>query len=162
MIREATPDDVPVLLAMIGELAAYERAPESAQATEPQLAEALFGPQPAAFALLAEEAGAPVGYALWFRNFSTWTGTHGVYLEDLFVRPGARGGGHGRALLTALAQLCVTRGYQRFEWSVLDWNEPSLGFFQSVGARPMDEWRGFRLTGDALHSLAESTPSNGA
>ncbi|MGG2458639.1 GNAT family N-acetyltransferase [Streptomyces sp. RGM 3693] len=162
MIREATPDDVPVILTMIGELAAYERVPEAAQATEPQLKEALFGPQPAAFALIAEDAGEPVGFALWFRNFSTWTGTHGVYLEDLYVRPEARGGGHGKALLAALAQICVARGYQRFEWSVLDWNEPSIGFYRSIGARPMDEWTVFRLTGDALHALADTAPANGA
>ncbi|GAA2659521.1 GNAT family N-acetyltransferase [Streptomyces lunalinharesii] len=162
MIREATPDDVPVILAMIGELAAYERAAESATATEPQLKEALFGPQPAAFALIAQDAGGPVGFALWFRNFSTWTGTHGVYLEDLYVRPEARGGGHGKALLAALAQLCVRRGYQRFEWSVLDWNEPSIGFYRSIGAQPMDEWTVFRLTGEALHTLADTAPTNGA
>ncbi|WP_275463000.1 GNAT family N-acetyltransferase [Streptomyces noursei] len=162
MIREATPDDVPVILAMIGELAAYERAAEAAEATEPQLKEALFGPQPAAFALIAEDAGGPVGFALWFRNFSTWTGTHGVYLEDLYVRPEARGGGHGKALLAALAQLCVHRGYQRFEWSVLDWNEPSIGFYRSIGAQPMDEWTVFRLTGEALHTLADTAPANGA
>ncbi|MCK7624022.1 GNAT family N-acetyltransferase [Streptomyces sp. RS10V-4] len=162
MIREATPDDVPDILAMIGELAAYERAAEAAQATEPQLKEALFGPQPAAFALIAEDAGTPVGFALWFRNFSTWTGTHGVYLEDLYVRPEARGGGHGKALMAALARICVARGYQRFEWSVLDWNEPSIGFYRSIGARPMDEWTVFRLTGGALHTLAETAPANGA
>lgn len=162
MIREATPDDVPVILAMIGELAAYERAPEAAQATVPQLEEALFGPQPAAFALIAEADGAPVGFALWFRNFSTWTGTHGVYLEDLYVRPEARGGGHGKALLAALAEICVARGYERFEWSVLDWNEPSIGFYRSIGAQPMDEWTVFRLTGEALHNLAGTSRVNGA
>jgi GNAT superfamily N-acetyltransferase len=162
MIREAIPSDVPVILAMVGELAAYERAPEAAQATEPQLAEALFGSHPAAFALIAEEDGAPVGFALWFRNFSTWTGTHGIYLEDLYVRPEARGGGHGKALLTALAEICVARGYERFEWSVLDWNEPSIGFYRSIGAVPMDEWTVFRLTGDALHGLAGAKSVNGA
>ncbi|MEV0370192.1 GNAT family N-acetyltransferase [Streptomyces sp. NPDC050636] len=162
MIRAATPADVPVILAMIGELAAYERAPEAAQATEPQLKEALFGDQPAAFALIAEADGEPVGFALWFRNFSTWTGTHGVYLEDLYVRPEARGGGHGKALLAALAEICVSRGYERFEWSVLDWNEPSIGFYRSIGAQPMDEWTVFRLTGNALHNLAGSARANGA
>ncbi|MEW9516791.1 GNAT family N-acetyltransferase [Streptomyces tubercidicus] len=162
MIREATPGDVPAILAMIGELAAYERAPEAAQATEPQLTEALFGPQPAAFALIAEDGDAPVGFALWFRNFSTWTGTHGVYLEDLYVRPEARGGGHGKALLGALAEICVARGYERFEWSVLDWNEPSIGFYRSIGAQPMDEWTVFRLTGKALHNLADASRVNAA
>ncbi|QIY57512.1 GNAT family N-acetyltransferase [Streptomyces sp. RPA4-5] len=162
MIREATPGDVPVILAMIGELAVYERAPEAAQATEAQLTEALFGPQPAAFALIAEDGDAPVGFALWFRNFSTWTGTHGVYLEDLYVRPEARGGGHGKALLAALAEICVARGYERFEWSVLDWNEPSIGFYRSIGAQPMDEWTVFRLTGKELHNLAGTSRVNGA
>lgn len=147
---------------MIGELAAYERAPEAAQATGPQLTEALFGPQPAAFALIAEDGDAPVGFALWFRNFSTWTGTHGVYLEDLYVRPEARGGGHGKALLGALAEICVARGYERFEWSVLDWNEPSIGFYRSIGAQPMDEWTVFRLTGTALHNLADASRVNAA
>lgn len=162
MIREATPSDVPVILTMIRELAAYERAEDCARATEPQLKEALFGDHPAAFALIAEADGEPVGFALWFRNFSTWTGTHGVYLEDLYVRPEARGAGHGKALLAALAQLCVTRGYERFEWSVLDWNEPSIGFYRSIGAQPMDEWTVFRLTGDALRDLAAPASINGA
>ncbi|KIZ14159.1 GNAT family N-acetyltransferase [Streptomyces natalensis] len=162
MIREATPDDIPVILAMIRELAAYERVPHEARATEPQLKEALFGAHPAAFALIAEAAGTPVGFALWFRNFSTWTGTHGIYLEDLYVRPEARGGGHGKALLAALAEICVARGYQRFEWSVLDWNEPSIGFYRSIGAEPMDEWTVHRLTGDALHELAAASSANGA
>lgn len=179
MIRAATPADVPVLLTMIRELAEYEHALEQARATEEQLHEALFGPQPAVFALLAAEpreagvpgelagktaAGAstaapltesePVGFALWFRNFSTWTGTHGVYLEDLYVRPAARGRGHGRALLSALAGICVERGYERFEWWVLNWNDPSIGFYRSLGAEPMDEWTVFRMSGQPLHALA--------
>ncbi|MFH8406584.1 GNAT family N-acetyltransferase [Streptomyces sp. NPDC018019] len=162
MIRTATVDDVPVLHTMIRELAAYERARDAARATEAQLREALFGEHPAAFALIAEDAEGPVGFALWFRNFSTWTGTHGVYLEDLFVRPEARGAGHGKALLSALAEICVARGYERFEWSVLDWNEPSIGFYRSIGAEPMDEWTVFRLTGDALHNLAGASNVNAA
>ncbi|MEV5593104.1 GNAT family N-acetyltransferase [Streptomyces sp. NPDC052496] len=162
MIRTATVDDVPVIHTMIRELAEYERARESARATEAQLREALFGEHPAAFALMAEDAGSPVGFALWFRNFSTWTGTHGVYLEDLYVRPEARGGGHGKALLAALAEICVERGYERFEWSVLDWNEPSIGFYRSIGAAPMDGWTVFRLTGDALHNLAGVSNVNAA
>src|SRR6185312_15681242 len=154
-IRAATPGDVPEIHAMVRELADYEREPDSARATPQQFHDALFGPDPAVFALIAEDdtLGAPVGFALWFRNFSTWTGTHGVYLEDLYVRPEARGGGHGKALLAALAEICVARGYERFEWSVLDWNEPSIGFYRSIGARPMDEWTVFRLTGEALHNL---------
>ncbi|KAA6214070.1 GNAT family N-acetyltransferase [Streptomyces albofaciens JCM 4342] len=162
MIRTATVDDVPVIHTMIRELAAYEREPDAAKATEAQLREALFGEHPAVFALLAEDAGSPVGFALWFRNFSTWTGTHGVYLEDLYVRPEARGGGHGKALLAALAEICVERGYARFEWSVLDWNEPSIGFYRSIGAEPMDEWTVFRLTGDALRNLAGVSNVNAA
>jgi GNAT superfamily N-acetyltransferase len=155
MIRSATPDDVPAVLAMVRELAEYERARNEALATEAQLRASLFGEHPAVFAHIAEddETGEAVGFALWFLNFSTWQGKHGIYLEDLYVRPYARGGGHGRALLTCLAQIAVERGYGRVEWSVLDWNEPSIGFYKSLGAVPMDEWTGFRLTGDALDSL---------
>ncbi|MET9294737.1 GNAT family N-acetyltransferase [Streptomyces sp. NPDC003077] len=162
MIRTATAADVPAIHTMIRELAAYERALESAKATQEQLREALFGAHPAAFALIAEEAGTPVGFAIWFRNFSTWTGTHGVYLEDLYVRPEARGGGHGKALMTELAKICVERGYERFEWSVLDWNEPSINFYKSINAEPMDEWTVFRLTGSALRDLADSSRVNAA
>jgi len=156
MIRAATPSDVPAIHAMIRELAEYERAPEHARATEQQLHDALFGEHPAVFALIAEEAteSDPVGFALWFRNFSTWTGTHGVYLEDLYVRPSARGGGHGKALLSALAGICVERGYERFEWWVLDWNDPSIGFYRSLGAEPMEEWTVFRMSGEPLRALA--------
>jgi GNAT superfamily N-acetyltransferase len=157
MIRAATPGDVPEIHAMIRELAEYEREPDSARATTSQLHDALFGPDPAVFALMAEDdtLGAPVGFALWFRNFSTWTGTHGVHLEDLYVRPHARGGGHGKALLAALASICVQRGYERFEWSVLDWNEPSIAFYRAMGARPQEGWTVQRLTGEPLHALAE-------
>jgi GNAT superfamily N-acetyltransferase len=155
MIREARPDDVPQILAFVRELAEYERALGDARATEEQLRSALFGPHPAAFAHIAEDdaTGEPVGFALWFLNFSTWKGVHGLYLEDLYVSPEARGGGHGKALLAALAQICVERGYGRLEWSVLDWNEPSIGFYKSLGAVPMDEWTVFRLTGAPLTAL---------
>ncbi|WP_035798096.1 GNAT family N-acetyltransferase [Kitasatospora mediocidica] len=155
MIRQATVDDVPVIIEMIRELADYEKALHEAKATEEQLREALFGEQPAVFAHIAEDdaTGERVGFALWFRNFSTWRGTHGIYLEDLYVRPSARGGGHGKALLTELARTAVERGYERFEWSVLDWNEPSIGFYRALGAEPMDEWTVHRLTGDALRVL---------
>lgn len=158
MIREARPDDVPQILAFVRELAEYERALEDARATEEQLHAALFGPHPAAFAHIAEDdtTGEPVGFALWFLNFSTWKGVHGLYLEDLYVRPEARGGGHGRALLATLAQICVERGYRRLEWSVLDWNEPSIGFYKSLGAVPMDEWTVFRLTGAPLAALGSA------
>ncbi|MEE1927643.1 GNAT family N-acetyltransferase [Streptomyces sp. TRM 70351] len=161
MIRAATPADVPVIRDMIRELAEYERAADHARATEEQLHEALFGAHPAAFALLAEDGGEPLGFALWFRNFSTWTGTHGVYLEDLYVRPSARGAGHGRALLAALAGICRERGYERFEWSVLDWNEPSIGFYRSLGAEPMSGWTVYRLAGEPLRALAEEAGKTG-
>ncbi|GGY95570.1 GNAT family N-acetyltransferase [Streptomyces poonensis] len=155
MIRTATPADVPVIHAMVRELAEYEKALEEARATEEQLAEALFGERPAAFAHIAEDetTGEPVGFALWFLNFSTWRGVHGIYLEDLYVRPSARGGGHGRALLTELARICVERGYERLEWSVLDWNAPSIAFYKALGALPQDEWTVYRLTDDALREL---------
>ncbi|MEW2397768.1 GNAT family N-acetyltransferase [Streptomyces sp. NPDC046862] len=155
MMRTATPADVPVIHAMVRELAAYEKALEEARASEAQLAEALFGERPAAFAHIAEDdaTGEPVGFALWFLNFSTWRGVHGIYLEDLYVRPQARGGGHGKALLTELARICVERGYERLEWSVLDWNEPSIAFYRALGARPQDEWTVYRLADDALRTL---------
>ncbi|MEV4431567.1 GNAT family N-acetyltransferase [Streptomyces sp. NPDC049555] len=163
MIRTATPADVPEIHAMIRELAEYERALEEAQATEEQLREALFGPEPAVFALMAEsdeKPGEALGFALWFRNFSTWTGTHGIYLEDLYVRPHARGGGYGKALLAELARICVERGYRRFEWSVLDWNAPSIAFYKSIGAQAMDEWTVQRLTGEPLRALAALAQSD--
>ncbi|MFE7959751.1 MULTISPECIES: GNAT family N-acetyltransferase [unclassified Streptomyces] len=156
MIRPATPADLPVIHTLIQELAAYEKAPHEAKATPAQLHDALFSAHPAAFAHIAEDddTGEPVGFALWFLSFSTWRGTHGIYLEDLFVRPGARGAGHGKALLTELARICAERGYQRLEWSVLNWNEPAIGFYESLGARPQDEWTVYRLTDEALTNLA--------
>ncbi|HEX4787825.1 MAG TPA: GNAT family N-acetyltransferase [Actinospica sp.] len=157
MIRTATPADVPAIHAMIRELADYEKALADAKATEQQLHEALFGEHPAVFAHIAEdEGGNVVGFALWFRNFSTWNGTHGVYLEDLFVRPAARGAGHGKALLAELARLCVERGYGRLEWAVLDWNAPSIAFYRSLGAKPMDEWSVYRLDGEPLAVLGRA------
>lgn len=156
MIRAATPADLPVLHALIRELADYERALREARATEEQLHTALFGPDPVAHALIAADdgTGEPAGFALWFRNFSTWTGTAGLYLEDLYVRPQARGAGHGKALLAALAAICVERGWSRFEWSVLDWNEKALAVYRSIGALPRDGWTVQRLTGPALTALA--------
>ncbi|MEV6754999.1 GNAT family N-acetyltransferase [Streptomyces sp. NPDC051214] len=155
MIRTATPADVPVIHAMVRDLAAYEKALDEVRATEEQLREALFGERPAAFAHIAEDdaTGEAVGFSLWFLNFSTWRGVHGIYLEDLYVRPEARGGGHGKALLTELARICVERGYERLEWSVLDWNEPSINFYRSLGALPQDEWTVYRLTDGALAGL---------
>ncbi|MFC8662459.1 GNAT family N-acetyltransferase [Streptomyces sp. NPDC057199] len=154
MIRTATPADVPVIHSMVRELAEYEKALEEAGATEEQLREALFGERPAAFAHIAESAdGEPVGFALWFLNFSTWRGVHGIYLEDLYVRPQARGGGYGKALLGELARICVERGYERLEWSVLNWNKPSIDFYEALGARPQGEWTVYRLTDGPLAEL---------
>jgi len=154
MIRTATPADVPVIHEMVRELADYEKALHEVGATEAQLREALFGDRPAAYAHIAEtDEGEIAGFALWFLNFSTWRGVHGIYLEDLYVRPQVRGGGHGKALLTELARICVERGYERLEWSVLDWNEPSINFYRSLGAAPQDEWTVYRLTDEALAKL---------
>ena len=155
MIRLATVDDVPVVVSLVRELATYEREPDAVVATEDMFRAALFGEAPKVFCLVAEDAGEVVGFAVWFFTFSTWLGRHGVYLEDLFVRPEARGAGHGRALLTELARIAVTEGCGRVEWAVLDWNSPAQGFYRSLGAEPMDEWTVWRLTGDALRNLAQ-------
>lgn len=158
-IRPARPADVPDLLRLIRDLATYEREPDAVRNTEVELGRHLFGEHPAVFCHVVEDvvqegpdgAGTRVvGLALWFLNYSTWEGTHGIWLEDLYVDPVARGRGHGRRLLEHLAGICTERGYARMEWSVLDWNEPSIGFYRSLGAEPMDEWTTFRLTGDAL------------
>ncbi|MEV0989842.1 GNAT family N-acetyltransferase [Streptomyces sp. NPDC049949] len=154
MIRSAAVEDVPVIHAMIRELAEYEKVPHEARATQEQLLEALFGERPAAFAHIAQaQDGEAVGFSLWFLNFSTWRGVHGVYLEDLYVRPGARGGGYGKALLAELARICVERGYERLEWAVLKWNAPTIAFYEALGARPQEEWSVYRLTDDALRRL---------
>ena len=154
MIRPAKPEDVTEIHAMVRELAEYEKSLSEAKATPEQLHEALFGADPAAFAHVAvDDAGDVVGFALWFRNFSTWTGVHGIYLEDLYVRPATRGRGYGKALLAELARTCVERGYGRLEWSVLDWNEPAIAVYRAIGAVPMDEWTVNRLTGEALAAL---------
>ncbi len=154
-IRFATPADVAQILAFVRELAAFEREPDAVLATEAMLEAALFGPRPAAEAVIAESAEAtPLGFALFFQNFSTWTGLPGMYLEDLYVTPAARGAGVGKALLRHLADIAVTRGYARFEWSVLDWNQPAIDFYRAMGAMGMDEWTVQRVTGDALLALA--------
>jgi GNAT superfamily N-acetyltransferase len=153
-IRPATLADVPIILELIRALATYERAPEAVTATEEQLADVLFGKKPAADVLLAFEGDAPVGFAVFFYNFSTWLGRPGLYLEDLFVRPEKRGHGYGRALLVHLAKIAHERGCGRMEWAVLDWNEPAIEFYKKLGARPLDDWRIFRLTREGIASLA--------
>ncbi|MFC5267969.1 GNAT family N-acetyltransferase [Kribbella qitaiheensis] len=152
-IRRARPDDVPAIVDLVYGLAEYERAPDECRLTAEQLQAALFGEKPAVFCHVAETGGEVVGCALWFLNFSTWRGVHGIYLEDLFVRPEQRGSGLGKALLIALAQECVANGYERLEWSVLDWNTPAIDFYKSLGALPQDEWTTFRLTDVALTQL---------
>ncbi|HWG14071.1 MAG TPA: GNAT family N-acetyltransferase [Streptosporangiaceae bacterium] len=153
MIRGARVDDVPAIYRLIRALAEYERSLTSVTGTEDDLRQALFGPQPAVFGHVAEHEGRVAGFALWFLNYSTWTGRHGIYLEDLFVDAALRGQGYGKALLIELARLCVERGYQRLEWVVLDWNTPSIDFYKSLGAQPMDEWDIYRLAGPALRAL---------
>ncbi len=153
-IRPATADDVPLILSLIRELAEYEREPEAAVATAADLRAALFAERPVAECVIGEIGGRAEGFALFFTNFSTWLGRPGMYLEDLFVRPAARGRGLGRALLSHLASVAVERGYGRFEWSVLDWNEPAIGFYRALGAEPMSEWTVYRVTGEALRRLA--------
>jgi GNAT superfamily N-acetyltransferase len=154
MIRAATPADVPAIHALIVALAVYEKEPDAVQASHDDLAQALFGPRPLAECVLAESEGKTVGLALFFTNFSTWTGRPGLYLEDLFVQPEARGQGLGKALLVHLAQLAVARGCGRFQWQVLDWNAPSIAFYESLGAKATPEWIGMRLEGEALARLA--------
>ena len=156
MIRPARPGDVPVIRRLIRELAEYEGALAQVQVTEGALAASLFGPEPGVFAHVAEHEGSVAGFALWFLNYSTWLGRHGIYLEDLYVTPALRGAGLGRALLGELARVCLQRGYGRLEWAVLDWNAPARGFYESLGAAPMDEWTVHRLTGPALQALAAS------
>src|SRR5438105_6383622 len=152
-IRSAEPRDIPTILALIRELAEYERAPKEVVATEEQLRRELFGPRPAAEVLLGLQAGEPVCFALFFHNFSTWMGRRGIYLEDLFVRPSERGKGYGRALLVRLAQIAKERDCGRMEWAVLNWNEPAIQFYRKLGATPLDEWTVFRLTRDGISAL---------
>jgi GNAT superfamily N-acetyltransferase len=153
--RPARYNDVAYVLAFIGELAAYERLAHAAVATAVDIEAALFCDHPKAFCDLAEVAGEPVGFALWFYNFSTFVGRPGIYLEDLYVRPHARGLGIGRGLLRRLAQRCVHEGLGRLEWAVLDWNAPAIAFYDSLGSVSMDDWRTRRLDGEALRGLAE-------
>jgi GNAT superfamily N-acetyltransferase len=166
-VRPVRPDDVPAVVGLVHELADYEHALDEVRLTEQQLTAALFEGSPALFghvAVVSEDEvgpGAVVGVALWFRNFSTWRGTHGIYLEDLYVQPAHRGSGLGRELLRTLAETCVQRGYDRLEWAVLDWNTPSIDFYRAAGAVPMDEWTTFRLSDDALAAFAANRRTRG-
>ena len=153
-IKPATPEDVPLIIAFLNELATYEKLAHEVVATEADMHAALFGPRPVVETVIGSLDGKPVGYALYFPTFSTFLGKPGLYLEDLYVRPAARGFGVGRKLLEHLARITVERGWGRLEWSVLDWNEPSIAFYKKMGAKPMDEWTVFRLAGDTLISLA--------
>jgi GNAT superfamily N-acetyltransferase len=162
-IRPIRPQDIPAVVQMVYDLAEYEKLRGECHLTDEQLTAALFGPSPALFGLVAFDGagddsstvGDPVGYALYFLNFSTWEGVHGIYLEDLYVRPDRRGSGLGRSLLGALTEIAADHGYARVEWSVLDWNAPSIAFYESLGAVPMNGWTVYRLTGQALRKVAE-------
>ena len=156
-IRRAVLEDVPTIHELIRDLARYERALEMARATPEQLRENFFADVPNVFCDLVEtDEGDVAGFAVWFLNYSTWTGTHGIFLEDLFVKPEFRGLGFGSELLGHLARECVAKGYHRLKWSVLDWNQPSIDFYRSLGAEALDEWTEFRLTGEALAKLADT------
>ena len=160
MIREARIEDVQAIHDLIVQRAIYEKEPDAVSASPDQIRDNLFGPNPVAFCHVAEIDGEVVGIAIWFLNYSTWLGKAGLYLEDLFVRPEFRGQGLGLAFMKTLAQLCVERGYERFQWWVLDWNEPSINFYKAIGAEAMDEWTVYRLSGSALKSFAASSTSN--
>lgn len=160
MIREAKISDVPAIYQLIIDLAVYEKEPDAVIASPDEIKENLFGANPVAFCHVAEVEGKVVGIAIWFLNYSTWLGKAGLYLEDLFVNPEYRGKGLGLELMKTLAKLCVDRGYERFQWWVLDWNEPSINFYKAIGAEAMDEWTVYRLSGNALRSIAASSTSN--
>ena len=155
IIRSATIEDCALIRHFIHQLAVYENLEDEAVATDEDIATSLFGDKPQAEVVIAERAGKPIGFALFFHNYSTFLGRRGLYLEDLFVIPEARGSGAGKALLKHLAQLALERGCGRFEWWVLDWNEPAIDFYKSLGAEPMEDWTVFRLTGEALEKLAK-------
>jgi GNAT superfamily N-acetyltransferase len=160
MIREAKISDVQAIYDLIVELAVYEKEPDAVVASVEHIQENLFGANPVAYCHVAEVDGQVVGIAIWFLNYSTWLGKAGLYLEDLFVKPEFRGSGLGLSLMKTLAQVCVDRGYERFQWWVLDWNEPSINFYKSIGAEAMDEWTVYRLSGSALNNFAASSTSN--
>ena len=154
IVREATPADCPQILELIHELAVYEKEPDAVRNTVQDLENHLFGADPKVFAHVAEdESGTVIGVAIWYLTYSTWEGRHGIHLEDLYVRSARRGSGTGTALLRTLAQICVERGYKRLEWAVLDWNEPAIKFYDSIGSSSMDGWTTRRLDGAALTAL---------
>jgi len=157
-IHRARKEQAGLVLSLIRELAEYEKLSHEVEATEAMIDAALFGEEPSLFCEIAEWGGEPVGFAVWFVNFSTFSGRHGIYLEDLFVRPAHRGKGIGKALLAYLAKVCVQRGWARLQWSVLDWNAPSIAFYKSLGAELMDEWTVCRVNGPALTALAKAAP----
>ncbi len=156
VLRPAEPGDVAGILALIHALAVYELEPDAVENTTEMLTETLFGADPKAFAHIVVRGERVVGIAIWFLTYSTWTGRHGIWLEDLYVDESERGSGYGKALMAALAGVCVARGYSRFEWTVLDWNAPSIALYRSLGAQPMDEWTTQRLSGEALVALADA------
>ena len=158
VIHRARPDQVPQVFSLIRELAAYEKLSHEVEATEAMIADALFSGSPRLYCEIAEWNGEVAGFAVWFLNCSTFAGRFGIYLEDLFVRPAFRGNGIGKALLAHLAKTCVDNGWARLQWSVLDWNAPSIAFYKSLGAVMMDEWTLFRVTGAALDALAGKAP----
>jgi GNAT superfamily N-acetyltransferase len=155
-LRRARPGDEPGILSGIHALAVYEREPDAVENTVDALTQTLFGAQPQAFAHVVEREGEIVGIAIWFLTYSTWTGRHGIWLEDLHVDESQRGRGYGKALIASLAELCIERGYTRLEWTVLDWNTPAVAFYRSIGAEPMSDWTTQRLTGVQLAALAGS------
>ena len=157
LVREASAADVALILSFIRELAEYERLSHEVVATEDGVRESLFGERPYAEVLIAEHDGSPAGFALFFHNYSTFLGRPGIYLEDLYVRPEFRGAGTGKKLLVRLARLARSRGCGRLEWWVLDWNEPSIGFYEKLGAVPMDDWTVYRVSGPALEDLASGS-----
>ncbi len=155
IIRSARSDEAALIKELVYELAVFEKAPEKAQATLADFAEAFFSPHPAVFCDFVEDGGGMVqGFAIWFLNYSTWTGTHGIYLEDLYIRPTSRGKGYGKALLSHLAALCVERGYHRLQWWVLDWNAGAIAFYEGLGATLMEDWTVMRMEGQALNRLS--------
>jgi GNAT superfamily N-acetyltransferase len=162
VIRSAEKADVPRIFQFVKDLAEYEKAPEEAVLTLADLEQSLFGAAPQVYCLVSEQDGTVTGMAVWHLNYSTWKGKHGIYLEDLFVSPPYRGRGHGKALLVQLARICVERGYPRLQWWVLDWNQPAIDFYRSLGAEAMDEWTTYRVSGPALQRLAsnDSAPAH--